>query len=301
MTTTAPMPATTTATRYVASLDGTQIAYEVRGTGPALVLVDGAMCQRAMGPSAALAEELSDVFAVHLYDRRGRGESDAGASPWSIDREIEDLAAVIGAAGGSAHVAGVSSGAALALEAARRGLPIDRLALYEAPFIVDGSHAPHAPDVPQRMQALVDRGERGKAVKTFMRLVGVPTPFIGLMRVMPAWKKMTGVAHTLPYDLALVNPYQQGEPLPAGRYDAVTQETLVIAGGKSPEYMRNAQAAIAAALQHGRLETLPGQTHMVKAKVTAPVLAAFLLADAPRRPPLSGSGRLDQAGRPAAG
>src|SRR4051794_17651887 len=111
-----------------------------------------------------------------------------------------------------------------------------------------------------------------------MRLVGVPAPFIGLMRVLPAWKKMTGVAHTLPYDLAIVTPYQQGEPLPVGRYAGIGQDTLVIAGGKSPEYMRNAQAAVAAAVPNGRLETLPGQTHMVKAKVTAPVVARFLLA-----------------------
>src|SRR3954452_21041985 len=268
--------ATTTGTRSITSADGTQIAYEAHGTGPALVFVDGAMCQRSMGPSAGLAKELAPDFAIHVYDRRGRGESGAGASPWSIDREIEDLAAVIEAAGGSAHVFGVSSGAVLGLEAARRGLPVDRLALYEAPFILDDTHAPNPIDTPQRVQRLVDRGERGKAVQEFMRLVGVPAPFIGLMRVLPAWQKMKGVAHTLPYDLAIVTPDQQGHPLPHGRYDAIEQETLVIAGGKSPVYMRNAQAGIAAALPNGRLETLPGQTHMVKAKVTAPSVSRFL-------------------------
>jgi pimeloyl-ACP methyl ester carboxylesterase len=274
-TSTASISTSKPGTQYVASRDGTRIAYEVHGAGPALVLVDGGMCQRDMGPSASLAKELAGDFAVHVYDRRGRGGSDAGAGPWSVDRELEDLAAVIDAAGGAAHVFGASSGAALSLEAAQRGLPIDRLAVYEAPFILDDSRPPHAPDVPQRVQELVARGERGEAVKTFMRLVGVPTPFIGLMRVLPAWKKMTGIAHTLPYDLAIVNPDQQGRPLPAGRYDGVTQDTLVIAGGKSPRYMRNAQAAIAAAVPGGRLETLPGQTHMVKAKVTGPVLARF--------------------------
>jgi pimeloyl-ACP methyl ester carboxylesterase len=272
-TTTAPAA---TGTRSVTSEDGTRIAYEVHGAGPALVLVDGAMCQRTLGPSADLAEALAGDFAVHVYDRRGRGESGAGATPWSLERELEDLAAVIDAAGGSAHVFGASSGAVLALEGAQRGLPIDRVGAYEAPFILDGTHSPNPLDVPARTQALVDEGKRGEAVKLFMRLVGVPAPFISLMRVLPAWKKMTGIAHTLPYDLAIVTPYQQGEPLPAGRYDRVTQETLVIAGGKSPEYMRNAQAAIAAAVEHGRLETLPGQTHMVKAKVTAPVLSRFL-------------------------
>ena len=123
---------------------------------------------------------------------------------------------------------------------------------------------------------MVDRGQRGEAVKTFMRVVGVPAPFIGLMRVMPAWKKMTAVAHTLPYDLSIVIGRQQGESLPNGCYDDLAQKTLVIAGGKSPEYMRNAQAAIATAVPRGRLETLAGQTHMVKAKATAPAVADFL-------------------------
>jgi pimeloyl-ACP methyl ester carboxylesterase len=270
--------APTTGTRFTTSADGTEIAYEVHGAGPALVCVDGAMCQRSLGPSAGLAKELASDFAVHVYDRRGRGDSGAGASTWSVEREIEDLAAVMETAGGSAHVFGVSSGAALALEGARRGLPIDRLAIYEAPFVLDDTRAPHPVDTPQQLQQFVDRGERGEAVKAFMRLVGVPAPFIGLMRVLPAWKKMTGIAHTLPYDLALVNPYQQGHPLPQGHYDDVEQDTLVIAGGKSPEYMRNAQAGIAHALPHGTLTTLPGQTHMVKPKATAPVLAGFLMA-----------------------
>jgi pimeloyl-ACP methyl ester carboxylesterase len=268
--------ATTTGTQFTTSADGTRIAYEVHGSGPALIFVDGAMCQRSMGPSGGLAKELRADFAVHVYDRRGRGESDPGTSPWSLEREIEDLAAVVEAAGGSAHVLAVSSGAALSLEAARRGVPIDRLALYEAPFILDDTHPPHPADTPQRVQRLVDDGERGEAVKAFMRQVGLPAPFIGLMRVLPAWKKMTGIAHTLPYDLAIVTPYQQGEPLPDGHYADIGQETLVIAGGKSPVYMRNAQAAIAGALPHGMLETLPGQTHMVKAKVTGPVVSRFL-------------------------
>jgi len=267
---------TTTGTRFATSADGTQIAYEARGTGPALVIVEGALCHRTMGVSAALTEALEDRFTVFAYDRRGRGESGAGATPWSLEREIEDLEAVIDAAGGHAHAFGASSGGALCLEAARRGVAIDRLAVYELPFIVDGTHAPNPIDLPQRIAGMVDRGQRGEAVKTFMRVVGVPAPFIGLMRVMPAWKKMTAVAHTLPYDLSIVIGRQQGDPLPGGCYDDVAQETLVIAGGKSPEYMRNAQAAIATAVPRGTLETIAGQTHMVKAKATAPAVADFL-------------------------
>ena len=123
---------------------------------------------------------------------------------------------------------------------------------------------------------LVAQGRRADAVRTFMRTVGVPAPVVLLMPLMPAWKRMTAVAHTLPYDLSIVIGHQQGQPLPVGYYAQVTSETLVIAGGKSPTYMRNAQAAIARAVPHARLETLPGQTHMIKPKVVAPVLTAFL-------------------------
>lgn len=267
----------TSSTSFATSADGTQIAYEVTGTGPALVLVDGAMCLRGLGPSRGLATALADRFTVYAYDRRGRGESGAGSTPYDPQREVEDLVAVIGAAGGSAHVLGVSSGAALALEAARQGVAIDRLAIYEAPFIVDDSQHPNDPELPEHVQALVDAGRRGDAVRTFLRTVGVPAPFLVLMRFMPAWRQMTGTAHTLPYDLRIVVPRQQGAPLPDGCYEAVGADTLVVAGGKSPAYMRNAQAAVAAAVPNARLVTLPGQTHMVKPKVLAPVLAEFLL------------------------
>jgi pimeloyl-ACP methyl ester carboxylesterase len=269
----------TTTTRPTAaafSADGTEIAYEVTGSGPALVLVDGAMCQRSMGPARGLAQQLAGSFAVYAYDRRGRGESGSGASPYEVQREIDDLVAVIEAAGGTAHVLGVSSGAALALEAARRGAPIDRLAVYEAPFIVDGTRPPHDPRLPDRLQAMVADDRRADAVRTFLRTVGMPAPFLLLLRLLPMWKRMTAIAHTLPYDLRIVIGHAQGRPLREGYYAGVTAETLVIAGGKSPEYMRNAQAAIAAAVPGARLETLPGQTHMIKPKVLAPVLRAFL-------------------------
>jgi len=268
--------ATPISTQYATSADGTRIGYEVRGRGPALVVVDGALCQRIMGPSRGLAEQLAGRFTVYAYDRRGRGESGAGVAPYDLAREVEDLRAVIDAAGGHAHVLGVSSGAALSLEAARHGAPIDRLAVYEAPFIVDDTHPANDPRLPEQIEELVDQGRRGDAVKTFMRTVGVPAPFIVLMRVMPVWRKLTGIAHTLPYDMSIVVPHEQGRPLPEGFYAGVTMPTLVMAGGKSPEYMRNAQAAIASAVADARLETLPRQTHMVKAKVVGPVLAEFL-------------------------
>ena len=268
---------TSTQTRFTTSADGTEIAYEVAGTGPAVVLVDGALCQRSMGPARGLAAALAGEFTVYAYDRRGRGESCPGATPYDIQREVEDLVAVIEATAGSAHVFGSSSGAALALDAACQGAPIDRICAYEAPFILDDSRPPNDVDLPQRVQAMVDDGRRGDAVRTFMRTVGMPAPFVALMRLMPVWRKLTGVAHTLPYDLSIVGPSQQGRPLPAGRYDAVRPRTLVIAGGKSPDWMRNAQQRIAAAVPNGRLETLAGQTHMIKPKVVAPVVTRHFL------------------------
>ncbi len=269
-TTTAPTTSTTT------SADGTTIAFETTGRGPALVLVDGALCSRTMGPSGDLSAQLADRFTVVRYDRRGRGGSGAGSSPYAVGREVEDLLAVLAAVGGHAHVLGISSGAALALEAARGGAPIDRLAVFEAPFILDDTHPANDPLLPERVQELVDRGRRGQAVATFLRTVGAPAPMVLLMRLTPVWRKLTAVAHTLPYDLSIVVPFEQGEPLPDGYYDAVAVPTLVLAGGRSPAYMRSSQAAIADALTGGWLDVLPRQTHMVKAAVLAPVVADFL-------------------------
>jgi hypothetical protein len=265
-------------TRFATSADGTRIAYEVSGSGPALVLVDGALCQRAMGPARPLAEQLAERFTVHVYDRRGRGESGAGQTAYHPDREVEDLAAVIDAAGGHAHVFGASSGGVLALRAAQAGLPIDRVVVYEAPYIVDDTHEPNDPELPARFRTLVEDGRRGDAVALFMKTVGAPGFMVTVMKLLPVWKKLTAVAHTLAYDLELAVGHQQGRALPQGLYDAVSSPTLVIAGGKSPDYLRNAQAAVAAAVPGARLETLPGQTHMVKAKITAPVVAAHLTA-----------------------
>jgi pimeloyl-ACP methyl ester carboxylesterase len=271
------MPSTLNATtQRTTSADGTEIAYEVHGSGPALVLVDGALCQRSMGPARGLAQQLAADFTVYAYDRRGRGDSGPGDSPHSVAREVEDLVAVIESTGAAAHVFGASSGATLALEAARQGASIDRLAVYESPFILDETRPGNDPHLPEALADMVAQGRRADAVRTFMRTVGVPAPVILLMPLMPAWKRMTAVAHTLPYDLSIVIGYQQGQPLPVGYYAQVTSRTLVIAGGKSPTYMRNAQAAITRAVPQAHLETLPGQTHMIKPKVVAPVLTAFL-------------------------
>jgi pimeloyl-ACP methyl ester carboxylesterase len=258
----------------VRSKDGTAIAFDRAGAGPALILVDGALCYRASGPSAPLAALLADRFTVFTYDRRGRGDS-SDTKPYAVDREIEDLEALIREAGGSAFVYGISSGAALALEAANRGVPVTKLALYESPCIVDDTHAPLPSDFLSRLQGLVAADRRSDAVKMFLRLVGVPAIGMLMMPFMPAWSKLKGVAHTLPYDITIVQDNQRGKPFPKDRWASATMPTLAMDGSKSPAWMRNGMRALAGALPNATFRTLDGQDHMVKAPAIAPVLRGF--------------------------
>jgi len=253
------------------SSDGTVIAYETRGDGPPLILVDGALCSREMGPGAKFADVLAGHFTVVRYDRRGRGQS--GDQPlYSPEAEVDDLAALIEAVGGAAYVCGFSSGAVLALDAAAAGLPITGLALYEPPFIVDDSRPPGAADYVEQLQALLGSDRRGDAVRLFMRHVGLPRPLIALMPLMPAWGKLKRVAHTLPYDAEIMGETQSGAPLPASRWPGTKVKTLVIVGGKSPAFFHTGTKALAGLLPDAEHGVLPGQTHMVKASVLGPVL-----------------------------
>jgi pimeloyl-ACP methyl ester carboxylesterase len=261
----------------VTSRDGTNITYELRGDGPPLVLVDGALCFRRMGPMPDLARHLESHFTLVLYDRRGRGES-GDTLPWSLGREVEDIAALLEAVGGSAYAFGVSSGAVLALDAASRGLAIPKVALYEPPFIVDGSRDPVADDFIPDLERLLAEGRRREVVRRFMRIVGVPGFFIALMRLFPSWKHLVSVAHTVPYDLGTMGGTQAGLPLPAGRWRGLAAPCLVMDGGKSPAWMRTGTRSLADILPGSTYRTLPGQTHMVKSAVLAPALADFFAA-----------------------
>jgi pimeloyl-ACP methyl ester carboxylesterase len=260
--------------KTVLSRDGTAIAFDRSGKGPPIILVDGALCHRTFGPMAPLAALLSRRFTVFTYDRRGRGDS-GDRAPYAVEREVEDIDAIIGEAGGSAFVCGISSGAALALEAANRGLAIEKLALYEAPFIVDDSRSPIPKDFRWRLDELIASDRRGDAVRLFMKLVGVPAILVALMRLMPAWSKLKAVAHTLPYDITIVADNQRGEPLPVERWASARVPILVVEGGKSPTWMRHAMQALADVLPNAKRRTLEGQTHMVKPTVLAPVLVEF--------------------------
>lgn len=259
----------------VTSNDGTAIAYSKVGSGPALVLVDGALCHRAFGPAKKYAEQLLDKFTVYTYDRRGRGES-GNTAPYALEREVEDLAAVVDATGGSPHVFGVSSGAALALDAANSSVPMAKLAVYEAPFIVDDA----GPDVDDdtyfaELTQALSEDRRGDAVKLFMKLVGAPGIMVTMMRLMPAWSKLKAVAPTLPYDHAVLEANRTRKPLPVDRYAAASIPALSMAGGKSDEWFRNSMRQVADRLPDAEYRTIDGQNHMLAAKAIAPVLKEF--------------------------
>ena len=243
------------------------------GEGPPAILVGGALGDRSAGSSLAAA--LASRFTVVTYDRRGRGDS-GDTPPYAVDREVEDIEALVEDAGGSAFVYGHSSGAVLALEAAARGLAIMKLALYETPFVVDATRPPVPRDYVETITRLVTAGRRGDAVEYFMaEAVGVPRETVARMREAPFWPAMEAVAHTLPYDGAVMGDTVAGDPLPAGRWTSVTMPALVIDGGASPEWARNAVRALAEVLPDARHHTLEGQTHDVDPEVLAPVVQEF--------------------------
>jgi pimeloyl-ACP methyl ester carboxylesterase len=259
---------------FVTSKDGTRIAYESMGTGPALILVDGALCYRASGPSRPLAEELKDRFTVYIYDRRGRGESD-DTQPYAVEREVEDLQAVIEAAGGAVMLYGISSGGALALETANKTSGVTKLFVYEAPFITDDSRQ-IKPGYAEKMSALIRSGNNAGALKHFMRTgVGVPAFAVFVMQFMPFWKTLKAIAPTLVYDTALTAPLQTGRPLQPGTWANLRQPAMIVGGTKSDTWMRNAQKAIATALPNARHSELEGENHMVKPTAIAPMIMEF--------------------------
>ena len=260
-------------TQAVLSRDGTPIACERRGQGHPLILVDGALCSRTMGPSGPLAKALEGGFTVFRYDRRGRGDS-GDTTPYTVEREIDDIEAVLRAAGGEAYVWGMSSGAMLALMAAARLPGIRRLALYEAPLIVDDSRTTTQGDWATIRQAIAD-DRRGDAVSAFLKSVGMPGLLIAVMKLTPIWRKLKAVAHTLPYDGAIVAGDQRGKPLDPARWTTLGVPTLVTDGGKSPSWMRHGNKALAQALPNARYQTLAGQNHMLKPAAHTPVLTAF--------------------------
>lgn len=260
----------------VASKDGTKIAVERSGKGPALVLIAGALSDRSH--ASRLAALLAPSFTVHNFDRRGRGGS-GDAKTYAVAREIEDIAAIIDAAGGSAFLFGHSSGAALALEAANAlGKKVTAVAAFEPPYIVDDSRPPIPASLFDEIRALVAADRRGDAVAKFMTVgIGVPEEMVAQMRSSPMWPGMESLAHTLPYEGAIVAGLQSGKAIPAKRWKSISARTIVIDGEKSDPFLRNAAKAVAEVIRGAERRTIPGQDHSIV--FSAPEALAPVLVD----------------------
>ncbi|WP_152392994.1 alpha/beta fold hydrolase [Paenibacillus guangzhouensis] len=260
--------------KKVISKDGTAIAFDKSGNGPAIILVCAAFQTRTM--MSQLASLLSPHFTVLNYDRRGRGDS-GDTAPYAVEREIEDIEALINESGGSAFVFGMSSGGVLALDAARK-LAIAKLALYEPPFVVDNTRPPLPNGYLKQLKELTASGRRGDAVEYFLtKAAGVPADFVAPMRSGPFWSAMEDVAHTLVYDGTIMGDTMSGNPLPADRWPSVSIPTLVVGGGTSPEYQQNAVKALVDRLPDANCRILEGQDHNVSPDLLAPVLTDFFL------------------------
>lgn len=261
---------------FVTSRDGTSIAYERRGRGPAVVLVGGGLDDGS--ENAALVPELARHFTVYNYARRGRGDS-GDTTPYAVAREIEDLAALVDEAGGRAHLFGASSGGALALEAAAAGLAADRIAVYEVPYMSDDAMAKHWSTYVDELTALLADDRRSDAVELFMRLAGSSGEDVTAARESPFWPGLAALAPTLAHDAACLG---DGLP-PADRLARVTQPTLVATGGVPDQHMGGlapgffdaAADAVASALPNAERRIVEGQSHVAEPTVFAATLERF--------------------------
>ncbi|MDL4820250.1 alpha/beta fold hydrolase [Actinomadura opuntiae] len=258
--------------RTVTSKDGTEIAYDRLGDGPPVVLMGGALNDRAT--CAPIAELLAPRFTTFNYDRRGRGAS-GDTPPYSVDREVEDLRCMLDEAGGEAFLFANCTGGMLALEAVARGLPVTRLALYEPPYIVDDSH-PRLDDAYVRdLDAMITEGRHGDAVEHFLvKAVGFPPEAVAHFRTIPAWPELEALAPSLPYEAAIAGD----NSLPAERVAAVTIPTLVMDGTQSPPFQRTAMRELAGLLPDVTYRSLEGQNHRLVPELVAPLLEEFFSA-----------------------
>jgi len=254
---------------HTRSSDGTAIAFDRLGDGPSVILVGGALNDRST--FARLAAFLEPRFTVFNYDRRGRGDS-GDTQPYAVDREVEDLEALLAVAGGSAAVFANCSGGMLVVEAAATGLPLTRIALYEPPYIVDDTRPPVAKDYLKQLTGLISAGRNGDAAELFMtEVTETPVEVIEAKRKERMWSWIEGLAPSLAYDGTIM----KDNSLPLGLLGAVSVPTLVIDGEDSPPWARNGVQAVVDALPKGRRRSLEGQNHKLSAEVVAPVLAEF--------------------------
>jgi pimeloyl-ACP methyl ester carboxylesterase len=264
----------------VTSKDGTKIAFDKVGSGPAVILINGAMSYRAaFDPTLAqLADLLRKKFTVYNFDRRGRGESSdtSDTKSFTKEHEIEDVQALIEDAGGKAMLSGFSSGGAVALETAAVTPGVSKVAVYEVPFIVDNSRE-HLEDYQGHTSRLVDAGKLDELVEYFIVMVaGMPAEFVsGMKQDQNMWNTMKAIAPTIPHDAAFMSEFMKGKPLPAGYWAKVKTPVLVADGGASPAWLHNAAEALAKQLPNASRTTLEGQTHAVDPKILAPILIEF--------------------------
>jgi pimeloyl-ACP methyl ester carboxylesterase len=249
----------------VTSADGTSIAYERTGAGPAVVLVGGGLDDGA--ENAPLMPGLAASFTVYNYARRGRAGS-GDTKPYALDRELADLAALIGEAGGTAHLFGASSGGALALWAAASGLPVGRVAVYEVPYLTDAEQLARWRAYVEELGTLLAAGRDEEALAAFMRLAGSSEADIAAARAAPVWAALTRLAPTLAYDAACL-----GDGRPPGRLAAITRPTLVLTGDNP--FFHDAATAIATLVPGAERAILADQGHVADPAVLAPALADF--------------------------
>ncbi|HYF63987.1 MAG TPA: alpha/beta hydrolase [Herpetosiphonaceae bacterium] len=253
------------------SKDGTILAYDVYGSGPPLIYVTGAICFRSFLPVVGDAKAFAREFTVYNYDRRGRGDS-GDTQPYAVEREVEDIAAVIDAAGGKASLYGHSSGAVLALEAALRlGGRVDRVVIYDASYVHDEAEQTQYAALARQVHSLLAAGKNARAIRTFLAGIGMPRPFVYLLRFMPGWKTLAALAPTLAYDIALT----RGLP-PLERAARVAVPVQVMVGQKSPAGLHAVARQLSAAIPGAALVELAGQDHMASARALLPALAGFL-------------------------
>jgi len=284
------LEATLKGVQWVNSRDRTPIAYDRSGDGPPVIIVYGALGVRSHAAADGLIEPLAPRFTVITYDRRGRGDS-LDLTPYEVQREVDDLEALIDLVGGQAALYGLSSGAVLALGTASR-LPdkVTKVAMYEPPFLVDNSRPPVPADYIARLQEFIAEGRRGDAVALFMTdAVGIPAEFVEQMRsapmsetfadeegmVPPEWAEMEQVAHTLVYDAMIMGDTMSGKPLDAAKWASATMPTLVITGGNSAPFFATGAKQLVEQLPNARHFVLEGQDHNVAPDALAPVLTEF--------------------------
>ncbi len=255
----------------VVSKDGTKIAYEKLGKGPVIIVVLGALNTRYSG--SKLAQLLSEHFTVINYDRRGRGDS-ADTLPYTIEKEIEDIKALIDAAGGKAYLYGHSSGGALAVEVAEKlGNKVIGLALYEVPYNDDAQAKKEWGEYIKQLTHLLAENKRGDAVALFMKYVGIPEQQIEGMRQAPFWQGLEALAPTLAYDHTAI--LGRDAAIPTQKASKVVVPTLVMFGSSSPAFMADTAKKISQIMPRATLRKLENQTHEVSPETLVPILRNF--------------------------